>query len=111
MKFLLLIAFGFVIFSGCSFQPTYQGYLTKDEVLEIDPNADAFEFDGNFFKTGIDWIDEEELTKDEQIAVITKEMATVLPNGALVYSTKERGEILIVEYNGTEKRYLLVAGE
>ncbi|KYC89896.1 hypothetical protein B4102_3903 [Heyndrickxia sporothermodurans] len=38
-------------------------------------------------------------------------MANKLPIGAKIYSAKERGDILIAEYNGEEKYYLaLVEG-
>ncbi|MGE7840508.1 hypothetical protein ACQKNX_06920 [Lysinibacillus sp. NPDC093712] len=87
------------------------GVLSKEQVLKLNPDADIFEFDGRVYKTGINWIEEEELIKDEQIGEISEGMANKLPVGAKIFSSKERRDILIVEYDGKEKRYLLQVGE
>ncbi|KAB2334403.1 hypothetical protein F7731_14365 [Cytobacillus depressus] len=54
---------------GCSGIPgqNEEGYLSKKQVIKLGPDADIFEFDSKVYKTGVDWIEEEELTKDEQI--------------------------------------------
>lgn len=111
MRFFLSIILVLFSVSGCSIEPKYQGYLTKDEVLEIDSNADLFLFEGHTYKTGITWVNEEELTKKEQVGKISAEMANKLPMGTKIYSTNERDDILIVEHNGKEKRYLVMIGE
>ncbi|MBS4193140.1 hypothetical protein KHA94_23830 [Bacillus sp. FJAT-49705] len=111
MRFFLLLFVILLFIAGCSTKPKYQGYLTKDEVLEIDSQADLFVFEGKTYKTGIDWVNEEELTKKEQVGEITEEMANKLPYGAKIYSTNERNDILIVEHNKKEYRYLVMVGE
>ena len=101
------------ILIGCSGGPGQNewGVLSKEQVLKLNPDADIFEFDGRVYKTGIDWIEEEELIKDEQIGEISEGMANKLPVGAKIFSSKESRDILIVEYDGKEKRYLLQVGE
>jgi hypothetical protein len=111
MRIIILLLLIFAILVGCYNEPKYQGFLTKEEVLEMDPKADVFELDGKAYKANIDWINDEELTKDEQVGEITEGMATELPEGAKIYSTKERGDILIAEFDEIEKRYLLMLGE
>ncbi|MHA6261528.1 hypothetical protein ACXYMX_16835 [Sporosarcina sp. CAU 1771] len=98
---------------GCNVSPGHNlgGALSKKQVLKLNPDADIFEFDGSVYKTGVDWIEEEKLTKDEQIGEISEGMATKLPVGAKIFSPKERRDILIVEYDKKEKRYLLQVGE
>jgi hypothetical protein len=93
-----------------------------EEVLRLDRNANIFQWEGLIYQTDIDWVNELELTKKESVGEITElftnedtksfknGMANKLPLGAKIYSTDENG-ILIVEYNGEEKRYLaLVEG-
>ncbi|QHE54232.1 hypothetical protein GS400_07020 [Pontibacillus sp. HMF3514] len=87
------------------------GTLSKEQVLKGNPDADLFEFQGKVYKTGVNWIEERDLTKGEQIGVISGGMATKLPNGAKIFVPKERRDILIVSYKGKEKRYLLMLGE
>lgn len=87
------------------------GVLSKEQVLKETPDADLFEFEGKVYKAGVDWIDERDLTKGEQIGVISEDMATKLPKGAQIYAPKERRDILIFSYDGKEKRYLLMLGE
>jgi len=101
------------ILIGCSGSPVLNkgGVLSKEQVLKLNPNADIFEFDGRVYKTGIDWVEEEKLIKDEQIGEIYEGMANKLPVGAKIFTLKERRDILIVEYDGKEKRYLLQVGE
>lgn len=109
----LIMLFIPTILIGCTGSPGQNegGRLTKEQVLKLNPDADIFEFNGKVYKTGVDWIEEEELTKDEQIGEISEQMANKLPVGAKIFASKERNEILIVEYDGKEKRYLLQVGE
>ncbi|GKV68637.1 hypothetical protein NCCP2716_11350 [Sporosarcina sp. NCCP-2716] len=117
---------------GCSNSSTIsttETYTTENpdakEVLALDPEADLFQFDGVIYKTGIDWVEELTLTKDEQVGEIKTrndtdttfedEMSNKLPVGAKIYSAKESGEvagpILLVESEGKLfKYYGLVEG-
>ncbi|KAB2336618.1 hypothetical protein F7731_09645 [Cytobacillus depressus] len=101
------------ILAGCTTSPGQNkgGYLNKTQVLKLSPDADIFELDGKVYKTDIDWIEKEELTKEEQVGEITEDMANKLPVGAKIFAPKERKDILIVEYDGKGKRYLLQVGE
>lgn len=101
------------ILASCQTSPgqNYGGFLSKKQVLKLDPDADIFEFEDAVYKTGVTWIEEEELTKEKQIGEITEGMANELPIGAKIYAPKERKDILIVEYDGNEKRYLVQIGE
>lgn len=88
-----------------------------EEVLRLDKNADIFQWEGFIYKTEIDWVNEIKVTKNELVGEIAKVsnsnnnyfkdgMANRLPVGTKIYSTKERGDILIVEYDGKSKKYL-----
>ncbi|MCM3441372.1 hypothetical protein AB3Z07_27830 (plasmid) [Metabacillus halosaccharovorans] len=96
-----------------------------EEVLNLDPEADIFQFDGVIYQTGIDWVEELTLTKDKQVGEIkTKndtdtnfedEMSNKLPVVAKIFSVKEKeeigGPILLVESEGKLfKYYGLVEG-
>ncbi|MCP3030473.1 hypothetical protein LF817_03885 [Halobacillus sp. A1] len=63
------------------------------------------------YEDGVDWIDEKEYEKGERIGEIKKGMATETPIGAEIYKTKEKSPVLILEYNGISKRYLIQTGE
>lgn len=98
---------------GCRKSPGQNegGYLSKQQVLILDPDADIFVYDDWVYKTGVDWIEDEELIIDEQIGEIAEGMATVLPVGGKIFVRNERKDILIVAYNGKDKRYLVQHGE
>jgi hypothetical protein len=110
-KFSILFILIILLVGGCSPGHGEGGSLSKEQVLKLYPDADLFEFDGYVYKTGVDWIEDEELTKDEQIGVISEGMANKLPVGSKIFSVKEKKPILIVEFNGLEKRYLIQLGE
>ncbi|MYL47738.1 hypothetical protein GLV94_19040 [Virgibacillus halodenitrificans] len=109
----LMLLFIPLILTACTGSPGQNegGYLSKKQVLKLSPDADIFEYKGKVYKSGVGWIEEKELTKGEQIGKISEEMANKLPTGAKVFAPKERKDILIVEDNGKEKRYLLQVGE
>ena len=127
--FLTLIIFVLLIAAGCSSLPG-QGSTTvhttgnpdAEEVLTLDPEADIFQFDGLIYKTGIDWVEELTLTKDEQVGEIKSrntedtnfenEMSNKLPVGAKIFSTAENERLmLLVEFEGEIlKYYALVEG-
>ncbi|MDI2586220.1 hypothetical protein OR571_03525 [Psychrobacillus sp. NEAU-3TGS] len=121
--FYVLIALTLFMNSGCSNEGETTTVTTIDsidaeEVLTLDSDADIFQYDGVIYKTNIDWVEELSLTKDVQIGEIkTKndankdfrdEMSNKLPVGAKIFSTKERGDILIVESEGEIKKYLAI---
>lgn len=111
-----------IMVTGCNIQGgtttvTIDSIDTK-EILTLDSDADIFQFNCVIYKTNIDWVEELSLTKDVQIGEIkTKndtntdfkdEMSNKLPIGAMIFSTKERGDILIVESDGEIKKYLAI---
>lgn len=127
-----LIIFVLLIAGGCS-NSLNKGKVevhktenpNAEDVLKLDPEADIFQFNGVIYQTGIDWVEELTLTKDEQVGEIkTKnetdtnfedEMSNKLPVGAKIYSVKEKeeigGPILLVELEGKlYKYYGLVEG-
>jgi len=124
--FILLTAVGC---SNSSITSTTETHTTENpdakEILTSDPEADIFQFDGVIYQTGIDWVEELTLTKDEQVGEIKTrndtdtnfedDMSNKLPVGAKIYSAKESGEvggpILLVESEGKLfKYYGLVEG-
>ena len=118
--FILLTAVGC---SNSSITRTAETDTTENpdakEILTLEPEADIFQFDGVIYKTGIDWVEELTLTKDEQVGEIktrndtdTKfvdDMSNKLPVGSKIYSAKEAGEvggsILLVESEGKLFKY------
>ena len=93
------------------------GNPNAKEILTLDPEADIFQFDGVIYKTGIDWVEELTLTKDEQVGEIKTrndsdtnfedEMSNKLPVGATIFSTIEKeGPFLLVESEGKILKYL-----
>lgn len=113
LSIIIILFFIPLILIGCSGSPgqNYGGTLSKKQVLKLDPDADIFEFEDHVYKAGVDWIEEEELTKGKQIGEIKDGMANILPIRTKIFAPKERLDILIVEYSGREKRYLLQIGE
>ncbi len=106
--------------SNTSHPTTTEVHETKnpdaEEILTLDPEADIFQFDGVIYQTGIDWVEELTLTKDEQLGEITARndtdtyfddgMANKLPVGAKIFSTKEKeGPLLLVESEGEMLKY------
>ncbi|ADU29212.1 hypothetical protein [Evansella cellulosilytica] len=110
---LLLLAILPAILIGCTTSPGQNkaGFLSKEQVLKLNPDADIVEFEDRVYQAGIDWVEEEALSKGEQLGEIREGMANKLPAGAIIIAPNERRDILIVEYDGKEKRYLLQVGE
>ncbi|MFE8700630.1 hypothetical protein ACFYKX_08400 [Cytobacillus sp. FJAT-54145] len=129
--FVILILSTFYLY-GCvqsnsesQVEPKTKTVTTKnpdaEETLRLNENADIFQWDGLIYQTGITWVDDLQLTKNELVGEITSifeddpksfknGMANQLPLGTKIYSTKEQG-ILIVEHDGKTKYYLaLVEG-
>lgn len=94
---------------------------TAAEVLEQDQDADIFRWENTIYKTGVAWVDELKLTKQEEIGRISSVykknekhefqagMATKLPNGTKLYSVKGHTDVLIAEVDGITKKYLALA--
>ena len=109
-----MVSFTVVIFlvSGCSPGAGEGGELSKSQVLNKNPDADLIELEnGTVYKHGVDWIEERSYQKGKLIGEVEKGMTTKAPLGAMIYRTKEDSPVLIVEYNGNSKRYLLQSGE
>lgn len=122
--FLSLVLFVLFIASGCSNlsdRGKIEVHTTEnpnaEEVLNLDPEADIFQFNGVIYQTRIDWVEELNLVKDEEIGEIkTKNetntnfedgMSNKLPVGAKIFSVKEKigGPILLVELEGEIYKY------
>ncbi|MEH7225382.1 hypothetical protein V7112_16360 [Bacillus sp. JJ1566] len=113
---LLVILFSFI--AGCNQEITIHSSQKPDaeEALRLDNNADIFQWDGDIFKTNIDWVNELELTENEQIGEIQFNAkkaedfkdgaANHLPIGAQIFTTIESNGILIVKYRNEVKYYL-----
>lgn len=120
--FFLLISLALITITGCSIggETTQVSINSIDakEVLTLDPEADIFQYDGVIYKTNIDWVEDLSLTKDVQIGEIkaqndvytefNDEMANKLPVGAKIFSAKERTDILIIESEGADFKYLAI---
>ncbi|MDI2587949.1 hypothetical protein OR571_12685 [Psychrobacillus sp. NEAU-3TGS] len=102
--------------SGAETEVTVSKNPDAEEVLRLDSHADIFQWEGLIYKTNIDWVNEIELTKDELVGEIEEVydnnlnfkdgIASKLPIGAKIFSTKEREDILLVYYKGKTKKYL-----
>ncbi|WP_226679988.1 hypothetical protein [Sutcliffiella horikoshii] len=120
--FYVSIILALLMITGCNNQggttTVSSDNIDAEEVLTLDSEADIFQYDGVIYKTNIDWVEELTLTKDVQIGEIqTKndtntdfkdEMSNKLPVGSKIFTTKERGDILIVEFPGKIKKYLAI---
>lgn len=115
----------FIILNGCVPIDTNRKQVvlppSAEEELSYDPDVDIFMLNNVIYKTDIDWVNELELTIDEQVAMISSnydkesskefsnEMATSIPIGSKIYSTIEREDILIVDINGAYKKYYVLS--
>ncbi|MEH7380968.1 hypothetical protein V7138_10845 [Bacillus sp. JJ1533] len=122
-KGFLLLALLFCLLAGCNQADSVTVTTSKnpdaEETLRLDNKADIFQWDSSIYKTNIEWVDELDLTENEQIGEIqfkatnaedfTDGAANYLPLGAKIYTTKERNDILIVKYENVVKRYLVLA--
>lgn len=130
--FVVSIIFLLLIASGCSHSSDQgkkevhkTGNPNAEEVLALDPQADIFQFNGVIYQTGIDWVEELDLTIAEQVGEIKTKNDTDanfedgtsnhLPVGTKIFSVKEKddiaGPVLLVESKGDfYKYYGLVEG-
>ena len=97
------------------------GNPDANEILGLNSEADIFQWGDIIYTTNVEWVEKLELTKDEQIGEITKNStnpddfingtANKLPVGAKIFSVKEDGGFLLVEYNQQLMKYMkLVEG-
>jgi len=121
------VIFTVVICSFCLFGCVKQETKTvttknpdAEEIIRLDRHADIFQWKDIIYQTNIDWVNELKLTKDKSVGEITALVSKIskksfkngtannLPIGAKIYTTKEREDILIVEFNGKVSYYLAV---
>ncbi|KPH70546.1 hypothetical protein NSA56_18350 [Oceanobacillus caeni] len=89
---------------------------TAQEVLRDDPDADIFQIKGIIYKTGIEWVNDVNVTKDKEIGIIKETSKSKFKDGTAsklspntkIFSTNEE-YILIVEENGVVKKYLALS--
>jgi hypothetical protein len=125
-KFLIFILF-IVVITGCnaeiSFGRNTGGNPTAEEVLKMNPNASILMYNNIIYQSGIDWVNELELTKDKQITKIIEQRvdgndfdngtANKLIAGTKIFSVKENNNngILIAETkDGDIRFYSLIEG-
>ncbi|WP_327608986.1 hypothetical protein [Virgibacillus tibetensis] len=110
-KVITVVLITILILMGCN-DHGYGGLLNRSQVEKLYDDADLIELeDGTVYINGPEWIEEQKLTKGDKIGIVEEGMATKLPEGAIIYESKESQPILIVEYQGETKRYLLASGE
>lgn len=106
------------VITGCSNGSPDQQFVhiknpDANEILDLQPDADIFQWEDVIYKTDIDWVEELELTKDTQIGEVktnsanpndfSNGTANKLPVGAIIFSVIEDGGFLIVEHNQKQK--------
>ncbi|MGP4060279.1 hypothetical protein [Halobacillus sp. H74] len=112
MKRALFFFLMILIFTACHPGQGEGGLLSKKQVLTINPDADYIEMkDGAVYTHGVDWIEKKDYIKGERVGIVEEGMANHLPVGAELYTTKEPSGVLIAEYSGNTKRYLVAMGE
>lgn len=127
MKMIISFFIGMILLTACSqsvennaesrVEATHNP--TAVEVLAQNADADIFQFQGIVYENAdhVEWVQQDKLTIGERVGKITKPyqeglpfedgMATKLPTGAEIYEpAKKSGPVLIVKWNGNEKRYL-----
>ncbi len=118
----VLITLFLLLMTGCSNNGEISNVtidsIDAEEVLSLWKDADIFQYDGVIYMSNIDWVEDLSLTKNKQIGEIKiknetntdfkDEMSNKLPVGTKIYSTKERNDILIVEYEGEILKYLAI---
>ncbi|WP_394190816.1 hypothetical protein [Paenisporosarcina quisquiliarum] len=112
INIILVISF-FSLIAGCTGIPGADtpGYLSKEQVLKAEPEADYFELNNKIYVKETGWVEDVKLTKDEVVGEIEDGMASHLPLGTKIIAPKERRDILIADNRGVEVRYLLQIGE
>ncbi|MGE7921538.1 hypothetical protein ACQKM9_21795 [Viridibacillus sp. NPDC093762] len=117
-RVLLLISLSLLWLVGCTDQDIEEHTSEipdAAEILELDSNADIFQWGDTMYQTGIDWVDELKLVEKEHVGTIDFKAsnpedfkngaANKLPIGAKIYSVKD-SNVLIVKFEDEVKRYL-----
>jgi len=121
-KVVLLCAFSIIsvwMLGACSNESDMQGTSEKptaSEVLGEDSTADIFQFNDTIYKSNVEWAEKTEVTQNKKVGEIKRMnsdkddfgngTATKLSKGTIIYSTKERKEILLVSFKGKLKKYV-----
>ena len=101
-----------LIVAGCYPGANEGGLLSRSQVLKLNPDADLIELEeGAVYTHGAAWVKEKGYQKGERLGEVKKGMATKAPVGADIYTTEENSPVIIVEYNGLSKMYLIAMGE
>lgn len=116
--FLILFTFAlFTVLAACTsnkdISTTSPTKPNAEEVLSQEKDADIFQLNGTIYETNIDWVDELEVTKSQEIGIIKQKSksnfedgtASTLEKGTKIFSVKERDDVLLVEVNGEIKKY------
>ncbi|PAD36278.1 hypothetical protein [Terribacillus saccharophilus] len=115
-----ILLFCLVFLFACSEEEVVTiGNPTAEEILLMEEDADILQHNGTVYQTGMDWLDEEDVTKKEKVGQIKKSStdgisfedgtATHLPVGTSIYSINENGSILLAEVDGELIRYAVLA--
>lgn len=92
---------------------------TAEEILEMEEDANILQHNGAVYQTGMEWLDEEDVTKKEKVGQIKISStdgpyfedgtATHLAVGTSIYSVNDNGSILLAEVDGKLIRYAVLA--
>lgn len=92
---------------------------TAEEILHMEESANILQLNGTVYQTGMDWLNEEDVTRKEKIGQIKNSStegqafedgtATHLPVGTSIYSVNENESILLAEVDGEFIRYAILA--
>ena len=119
MQYTILL-FCLVFLFACSEEEVITiGNPTAEEILEMKKDADILQLNGAVYQTGMDWLDEEDVTKKEKVGQIESSStdgpsfedgtATHLPIGTSIYSVNENESVLLAEVDGEFIRYSILA--
>lgn len=119
MQYTILL-FCLVFLFACSEEEVVTiGNPTAEEILKMEKEADILQLNGAVYQTGMEWLDEENVTKKEKVGQIKSSStkgssfedgtATHLPVGTSIYSVNENGSILLAEVDGEFIRYSILA--
>ncbi|KQS45190.1 hypothetical protein [Exiguobacterium sp. Leaf196] len=105
--------------AACSNEVKMQYTSEKPTALDVlgeDSTADIFQLNDTIYKSDVKWAEKTEVTKSKKVGEIKKMSsdqydfdngtATKLSKGTVIYSTKERNEILLVSFKGKLKKYV-----
>lgn len=121
-KVALLCAFSIITvwtLAACSNEVEMQHTSVKPTALDVlgeDSTADIFQLNDTIYKSDVKWAEKTEVTQKKKVGEIKKMSsdkndfdngtATKLSKGTVIYSTKEKNEILLVNYKGKLKKYV-----